>query len=106
MIVLWHVGRDLKKVLMVLLQTASEGFDADEFERKAVEIDGVKSLHHIHNWSIDGESHVLSAHLVLDAADVDVAKIKEQVRDLVDSQDFEHITLETERPGEPCPQNE
>ncbi|MAS95038.1 MAG: cation transporter [Verrucomicrobiales bacterium] len=106
MIVLWNVGRNLKKVFSVMLQATPDSFDAEAFETDVLAIDGIESVHHIHCWSIDGESHVLSAHLVLDAADVDVAKIKEQVRDLVDSQDFEHITLETERPGEPCPQNE
>lgn len=106
LIVLWNVGRNLKKVFVVLLQTAPENFDADEFERNALEIDGVESLHHIHSWSIDGESHVLSAHLVISPGTDDVPAIKEEVRSLVDSKDFEHVTLETEFPEDHCPQDE
>lgn len=106
LIVLWNVGRNLRKVLSVLLQTAPEGFDTDEFERRALEIDGVESLHHIHCWSIDGESHVLSAHLVLTRGAKSIAVIKEQVRDLIDPHQFEHVTLETESPDDDCPQDE
>ena len=106
LIVLWNVGRNLKKVFVVLLQTAPENFDADMFESAALEIEGVESLHHIHSWSIDGESHVLSAHLVISPGTDNVAAIKEKVRDLVDSEEFEHVTLETEFPDDHCPQDE
>lgn len=106
LIVLWNVGRNLKKVFSVLLQTAPDSFDAEAFENEVLAIDGIESVHHIHCWSIDGESHVLSAHLVLDESVGDPVEIKGRVRDLVDSQDFEHVTLETERPGEPCPQTD
>ena len=106
LIVLWNVGRNLKKVFSVLLQAAPDSFDAETFEADVLAIDGIESVHHIHCWSIDGESHVLSAHLVLNESAGDTAEIKSRVRDLVDTHDFEHITLETERPGDLCPQNE
>jgi len=100
--VLWNVGRNLKKVLTVIMQTAPESFDVENFEKRAQEIDGVASLHHIHSWSIDGESHVLSAHIVIESGDLDPESIKKQVRLLIDDAAFEHITLEIERAGESC----
>lgn len=102
LLVLWNVGRNLKKVFAVMLQTTPESFDVEDFERRALEIDGVASLHHIHSWSIDGESHVLSAHIVLEAGAVDPVNIKKLVRGLIDDAAFEHITLEVELSGEPC----
>lgn len=106
LIVLWNVGRNLKQVFAVLLQTAPESFDADEFERDVLAIEGIESVHHIHCWSIDGESHVLSAHLVIAPGSDDISVVKESVRNLVNSEDFEHITLETESPGDHCPQGD
>ena len=106
LIVLWNVGRNLKKVFSVMLQAAPDSFHAETFGADVLAIDGIESVHHIHCWSIDGESHVLSAHIVLKDSEVDPAEIKSKVRDLVDSHDFEHITLETERPGDLCSQNE
>ena len=105
LIVLWNVGRNLKQVIAVLLQTTPASFDTESFERDVLSIDGIESVHHIHCWSIDGESHVLSVHLVLEKGVTDPVAIKCQVRSLVDGQDFEHITLETEWSGDPCPQS-
>lgn len=104
--VLWNVGRNLKKVLAVFLQTTPEGFSVESFERDTLAIDGIESIHHVHCWSIDGESHVLSAHVVVGSEVKDVAGTKAEVRQLLDPASFEHITLEIEHPGESCPQRE
>lgn len=103
--VLWNVARNLKSVFAVLLQAAPEGFDVGEFERQALAIDGIDSLHHIHSWSIDGESHVLSAHLVLSDGVADPAPIREKVHALLDPTTFEHVTLQTESRGDCCQQD-
>lgn len=100
MVILLNVGRNLKKVASVFLQSVPDGFDVDEFERRACAIPGVASLHHIHSWSIDGESHVFSTHIVRDGAVRDDRAIKEKVRGLLNEYGFEHVTLETEGPGE------
>lgn len=104
--VLWNVVQNLKKVFAVLLQTAPENFDADAFEQDVLKIPGVSSVHHVHSWSIDGESHVLSAHLVLADPETDPAAVKSKVRSLLEGGPFEHITLEVELAGDACPQRE
>ncbi|MDF1815170.1 MAG: cation diffusion facilitator family transporter, partial [Verrucomicrobiales bacterium] len=100
--VFWNVVKNLKKVFLVLLQTAPAGFDVEEFERQAIAIAGVQSVHHVHCWSIDGESHVFSAHIVIAPEVTDLAQVKSEVRALIDREKFEHITLETESEGESC----
>ena len=104
LIVLWNVGRNLRKVISVLLQTAPDEFDVEQFEKDAMKIAGVESLHHIHSWSIDGESHVLSAHLVISDEVTDIAEVKRKVRELIDGEAFEHITLEVEKQSDECSQ--
>lgn len=106
LLVFWNVGKNLKKVFAVLLQTAPDDFDVDDFEHRVRGIAGVESIHHVHSWSIDGESHVLSAHLVLADASVDPAEVKAKVRELLAADLFEHVTLEVEVAGEACPQRE
>jgi len=106
-IILWNVFRNLRKVFAVFLQATPEGFDAAAFEREVLSLPGVDSLHHVHSWSIDGESHVLSAHLALAPEAEDPAAVKEEVRALLDPHRFEHVTLETEAASDPpCPQDE
>jgi cobalt-zinc-cadmium efflux system protein len=102
--VLWNVGRNLRKVLLVFLQTAPAGFDVDAFRQAARRIPQIVSTHHTHSWSIDGESHVFSTHLVLrrETSADEVPVIKQWVLDLLSPHRFEHVTIETERQGEPC----
>lgn len=103
-VILWNVGRNLKKVFAVFLQVSPEGFDNAAFEEKALSIEGVDSIHHVHSWSIDGEHHVLSAHVVVDDAGLDPVRVKNEIRDLLRAHDFEHITIEVEMPGDECDQ--
>lgn len=60
--------------------------------------------HHTHLWSLDGEHHVFSAHVVV-AVTLNNAKIdsiKERVRQLVTDFGIGHTTLEMEQPANSC----
>lgn len=100
----WNVGKNLKKVAAVFLQTTPEGFDLDAFIEKVESIPGVDSIHHIHSWSLDGERHVFSAHVIRGADSGSDAGLKARIRALLDDHSFEHVTLELEDPGDDCPQ--
>ena len=102
--VLWNVGRNLKKVMTVFLQTAPESFDAVEFEEKVTALPHVRATHHVHVWSLDGESHVLSAHVVMsgDATREEILGVKAKVRKMLDEDAFSHVTLDVEREDEEC----
>lgn len=103
--VLLNVARNLRQVASVFLQQTPEGFSVEEFEAQAQTITGVLSLHHVHCWSIDGESHVLSAHIVV-GSEAHATVIKNDVRSLLPTNAFEHVTLETESPDDQCRQRE
>jgi cobalt-zinc-cadmium efflux system protein len=67
-------------------------------------INHVKEVHHMHLWSLDGESHVLTAHLLLDGR-LETEKllaIKAEIGRLLDVFDFLHTTIEFEFPEESC----
>ena len=102
--VLWNVLRNLQKVFLVFLQSAPPSFDPQQFAAAAAEIPNVQSVHHTHSWSIDGERHVLSTHVVVrrSAQSEEIAEAKRQVRALLDPHEFEHITIETESEGDAC----
>ncbi len=65
--VLWNVLRNLRQVALVFLQAAPSRFDPAAFARAIAELPGVGGAHHTHTWTIDGEHHVLSTHLVMTA---------------------------------------
>ncbi len=102
--VLWNVFRNLKPVMLVFLQTTPHGFDAAEFDRKLKEIPGVVGSHHTHTWTLDGESHVFSTHLVMqrECSRTQIIVAKQQVHALLREQHFAHVTVEVELEGETC----
>jgi cobalt-zinc-cadmium efflux system protein len=102
--VLWNVFRNLKKVAMVFLQSAPPGFDVEDLERKLKEVPNVLNAQHTHTWTLDGESHVLSTHLVMNRRSTrdDIVAAKSRVYELLRDQHFEHVTVKVEIEGEIC----
>lgn len=102
--VLWNVIKNLRKVAMVFLQGAPPGFDIDAFKRSLAGIDGVIDTHHTHTWTLDGERHVFSTHLVLreGSGRERIVAAKRRVHELLREEHFEHITVEVELEGEKC----
>jgi len=78
--------------------------NADALDRKVAEILGVVGSHHTHTWTIDGESHVFSTHLVLrqGSGSEETIEAKRRVHALLREQKFEHITIEVALEGETC----
>ena len=102
--VLWNVARKLRQVLTVFLQHAPASFDREDFERRVTKMPNVRSLHHTHAWSIDGDAHVLSMHVVMDrdADRRDIVDVKQRIVEALAEQPFEHISVDVELEGEPC----
>ena len=102
--VLWNVVGKLRRVLKVFLQEAPASFSRETFERDVSALPGFQSVHHAHAWSIDGDNHVLSAHVVM-ARNTERQKIvesKQRIVAMIADQPFEHTTIEVELEGEPC----
>lgn len=104
LIIIWNVSRNLKKVFAVFLQSTPASFDLEKFEAQVVSLPKVLSTHHTHGWSIDGESHVLTTHLVMapDTSRERMLQTKQKVHELLAPHNFEHIAIDIELQGEPC----
>ena len=63
------------------------------------EMDGVVDVHHIHLWSIDGQNHSVTMHVVTDR---DSHEIKDEIRHELQEHGIVHATLELESVGEHC----
>lgn len=102
--VLLNVIRNLKETLAVFLQAIPPNVDLDAIKQKFQALDGVQSLHHVHIWSLDGDHHVLTAHLVVNdsATKDDIMTIKCEAKVAVSDLHLEHITIEVEFESEDC----
>lgn len=102
--VLFNVFKNLKKVFGILLQEVPGGIDANALKGKILEIKGVSDIHDLHLWTLDGENHIITLHVVVgdDTTAEDYSLIKEQTRKVCDSMHIHHSTIELERQSEEC----
>lgn len=102
--ILWGVVGRLKETLTIFLQGVPKEIDLKEIELRILAIDHVKSLHHTRIWSLEGEHHVFTAHLVL--SDIhefrQIQATREQAEEVLKKYHFEHYTIQTELAGESC----
>lgn len=99
---------NLKKTLSIFLQASPRGVDMAKVNDAIAGIDGVVSIHHVHAWSLDGEHHVLTAHVVLEdqASWADSERVKREAKALLRELHFSHATIEVEHVSETCTADE
>jgi cobalt-zinc-cadmium efflux system protein len=79
-------------------------FNVDDIEKQLTAMASVKSVHHTHVWSLDGEHHVLTTHVVVDPCTTreEVLQLKREINNLTEHMDIAHTTLEIEYEDEDC----
>ena len=102
--VLYNVVCNLKKTLVLFMQAVPEGIDVSVLEDKIMAIDKVRSIHHLHVWSLDGEHHVLTIHVVIESKSTleDVQRVRKEINALMEEMDFEHTAIQVECEDETC----
>ena len=100
--VLWNVWRNLRDTFRILLQGVPEEVDTTALTTEVIALNGVEGLHDLHLWSQDGESHVMTLHVVVaeNLRHADYQRIKETVREIGRNHGADHITVEFETAGE------
>ena len=100
--VLWNVYRNLKNTVKIMLQEVPKSVNIEELEVRLLSIKEIASVHDLHIWSLDGENHILTLHVVVaDETDLlTICNVKERVREITSSLGIDHITIEVERMGE------
>lgn len=94
-----HAVGNLKEAVELLLQKAPHNMDVGEIKAHLSELDGILDVHHIHVWSMDGQSNCATMHIVTNE---NPHEIKEKVRTELRRHDITHATLELERSDEHC----
>lgn len=105
--ILVNVLQRLTQTSRLFLQAAPDGRIAEETKTKLLALNHVAGVHHLHVWSLDGERHVLTAHLLLDAPINNTIQneVKQAVKTAIAKYDFAHTTIELEQTLESCRDN-
>jgi len=102
--ILTNVVKNTYTTVKIFLQGVPDKTMRKEVLQKLQSLDHVADIHHLHLWSLDGEHHVLTAHLVLDSplnSELQL-KVKIQVESRLSQYNFSHTTIEFEQPEEIC----
>lgn len=102
--VLFNVIRSLRETIELFLQSVPRSIEIEEILGKANAVENVCSTHHTHIWSLDGEHHVLTTHVVVEESisKVGVRRVKDAIKRVLEEYEFSHITLEIEYGEDDC----
>jgi len=102
--ILFNVFRNLQYTFRILLQRRPDSVDEEVIRRKVLAIPGVKDLHDLRFWSMDGQYNVMTLHVVV-AQDQSIQQremIKNEVKHHLAHLKFRHTTVEIESEEEDC----
>ncbi|MBQ3195916.1 MAG: cation transporter [Clostridia bacterium] len=91
--------KNLKSAIDLFLEKAPASINISELKEHLTKLEGVIDVHHIHIWSMDGQSNYATMHLVTKG---DGHEIKEAVREELKEHGIAHATLELEAEHEHC----
>ena len=102
--ILFNVFKNIKSAFKIILQGAPPEVSISKIENKISGMDGIKGIHDIHLWTMDGEYNVLTIHVVLEKNIKlnSIAVLKKQIREKLSDEHIQHTTIEFEGEEEEC----
>jgi len=102
--ILINVLRNLWKTGSLFFQAAPDQETLEAIRQSLFALDQVKSIHHLHLWSLDGEHHVLTVHVRVEPLKdlVEYSRLKATINSALASQNLAHTTIEIEMNEESC----
>lgn len=102
--ILYNVFRNLREAVKVFLMALPTSVQIQEVEEKVGLVPAVLGVHHSHLWSLDGEQHVYTAHIVVShqTSAIEMDRIKSDVKAGLKSFGIVEATLELEFDNSHC----
>ncbi len=97
--ILFHASHNFLIILNLFLENTPKSIDLNELKANLLKIDGVVDIHHIHVWSMDGNSNYLTMHVVTNNKNIN---IKKDIRTKLHQCNIDHVTIELEKEDEIC----
>jgi len=104
LVILFSTWTLLKESLALTLDAVPKDINLDEIKNKALKIEGIKGLYHIHVWAMSTTENAMTAHLVIDNRQdkEQISSIKNNLKHTLQHLNIQHVTLETEFSNEDC----
>ncbi|MCB0667226.1 MAG: cation transporter [Saprospiraceae bacterium] len=102
--ILYNAFKNIRLMVSIIMQGIPSDIDLQEIEEYFCGLPKITDFHDLHIWTMDGEYHVLTVHLVLEK-ELDQAtlfELKSKIRKDLHNLNIEHATLEFESKDEDC----
>ena len=99
-----HAFKNFKEILDLFLEKIPKSTSVEELESHLKKIKDILNVHHLHIWSIDGENHYATLHIVTNTKDQE--KLKKEIREELREHGIGHVTIELENNKENCEEME
>ena len=96
--ILYNVTKNLKEAINILMQGVPKHINLEAVKNDLSAIKGVMGIHDIHIWSLDGETDVFTAHVILDDETLkkQPEQTKQTIKETLQKHHIEHSTIEIE----------
>lgn len=105
--ILVNVAKTTHQTIKLFMQSVPDDKMLNDIRNRLTSLEHVNAIHHLHLWSLDGEKHVLTAHLEIDQMISANAQkqIKQEISKRLADFSLAHTTIEFELPEEVCRDN-
>ena len=102
--ILYNVFKNLKSTFRILLQRRPDTVDEEVIRKNVLSVAGVKDLHDLRFWTMDGQYNVMTLHVVVDQNQSieERERIKQEVKHNLEHLEFRHTTVEIESEDADC----
>lgn len=95
--ILYNVTKSLREAINILMQGVPKHINLEAVKQGILAVKGVIGLHDIHIWSLEGETDVFTAHVVLDDVTLKSPEsTKQTIKETLQKHHIEHSTIELE----------
>jgi cobalt-zinc-cadmium efflux system protein len=102
--ILYNAFNNLRFSGKIILQRIPEQIDTEKICSSLQDLPEVKDIHDVRLWTLDGDHHVLTLHVVVNQEQTmqELGCLKEEIKNRLSHLDVLHATIEFELPDEQC----
>lgn len=89
----------LKEIIDLFLEKTPDDISLSSVKKDILSIKGIKEIHHLHIWSMDGIDNYATMHISYNGKS---KKIKDEIRNCLKKYHIKHSTIEIEDSLHPC----
>lgn len=102
--ILYNAFKNVRSMMSIIMQGIPSDINLQEVEKYFSGLAEIADFHDLHIWTLDGEYHVLTVHLVAqkELEQASLSELKLKIRKDLHNLNIEHATLEFENKDEDC----